>query len=369
MKLSVTVYNPRHPVMNVAADWGITNVSTDLPIDQPFKIAAVPVFYDDPGCYTYCENMKDLDLSQFDLVLLSDIEYNNYSAIYQWIGKKQIKSFALAAGCLFSDLPVDPENVVYRPWWIDHCAVLNKDYQPCANVTDRPFLFDVLLGARRPHRDYVMLQMQKHQLLMNRSIVCYRDVFTHGSTAGINIGNKLAHQRIADMFPHLQMLWPYVSENLDHAWEVAPVVTNTVSQTVPAEIYAKTWYSIICETVGSGSTFFIAEKFTKPVLAHRPFVVFGPPNYLQQLRQLGFKTFDSVIDENYDFEILDEIRYKMAWAEVLSLSQQDPREVYRVLDPVFQHNKLRLYSLWQETLVDRQMLLRKKIPSEFIVND
>lgn len=367
MKLTVSVFNPDHPVMNVAWDWGITEYTTEPNLDQPFRIAAVPVLYDDPGSYNYYPPMCGIDLSPYDLVLLSDIEYTDYTKIYEWAGRKQIQTFALAVGGLFEHLPVDPRQTVYRPWWMKNVMDLNKDYVRPDFETMRPFLFDVLLGTRRPHRDYVMLQFQKHQPLLKQSIVCYRDVFTPGKIP-VNSAkaNAKDHQRIADMFPNLCLHWPYVSPNLDASWEVAEVITNAVSQTVPAKIYERTWYSVICETVYLSDTFFMAEKFTKTVLACRPFVLFGPPGYLNRLKQLGFRTFDSVIDESYDLDKIAETRYKAAWAQVLSLSQQDPLQVYRELRPVLDHNLQHLDRLWQQTLQQRQQLLCNKIPAEFI---
>lgn len=370
MKLTVSVFTPDHPVMNTALDWGIRDYTTEPNLDQPFRIACVPVLYDDPGSYNYYPPMADIDLSPYDLVLLSDIEYTDYTKIYEWAGRKQIQTFALAVGGLFKHLPVNPDQTVYRPWWMNNVMNLNQDYCAPDFKTDRLFLFDVLLGTRRPHRDYVMLQFQKHRPLLDRSIVCYRDVFTPGKIPldGAK-ANAKRHAKIAAMFPDQDLQWPYVSKNLDPDWEVAKVITNTVSQTVPAKIYQQTWYSVICETESSGNAFFAAEKFTKTVLGHRPFVLFGAPFYLHTLRQLGFKTFGSVIDENYDYMSIDETRYKMAWAEVLSLSQQDPVKVYQTLQPVFAHNRSRIDSLWQETLVARTDLLKKKIPNQYIIED
>lgn len=367
MKLTVSVFNPDHPVMNAAWDWGIRDYTTEPNLDQPFRIACVPVLYDDPGSYNYYPPMADIDLSPYDLVLLSDIEYTDYTKIYEWAGRKQIQTFALAVGGLFDHLPVNPDQTVYRPWWMKNVMNLNQDYCAPDFETDRPLLFDVLLGTRRPHRDYVMLQFQKHRPLLDRSIVCYRDVFTPGKIPLDSAkANAEHHAKIAAMFPGQNLQWPYVSKNLDPDWEVAEVITNTVSQTVPAKIYQQTWYSVICETVYQSDTFFMAEKFTKTVLACRPFVLFGAAGYINRLQQLGFKTFGSVIDESYDLDEIAETRYRSAWAQVLSLSQQDPIDVYQTLKPVLLHNLQHLEVLWQQTVADRQQLLCKKIPAEFI---
>lgn len=45
---------------------------------------------------------------------------------------------------------------------------------------------------------------------------------------------------------------------------------------------------------------FITEKIWKPIICLQPFVVLGYQHYLKDLREMGFKTFDSVWNENYD---------------------------------------------------------------------
>ena len=32
-----------------------------------------------------------------------------------------------------------------------------------------------------------------------------------------------------------------------------------------------------------------------------PFIIFGKPGYLKLMRDLGYKTFDNIFDESYDF--------------------------------------------------------------------
>jgi hypothetical protein len=69
------------------------------------------------------------------------------------------------------------------------------------------------------------------------------------------------------------------------------------------EHYTNSYCNIVFETVfdadGSGGTF-LTEKTFKPIKHGQPFVVVAPPGTLQVLRDLGYRTFDSVIDNTYD---------------------------------------------------------------------
>jgi hypothetical protein len=69
------------------------------------------------------------------------------------------------------------------------------------------------------------------------------------------------------------------------------------------EHYRNSSCNIIFETLfdadGSGGAF-VSEKTFKPIKHGQPFVVVGCAGTLQLLRDLGYRTFDSVIDNSYD---------------------------------------------------------------------
>jgi len=64
--------------------------------------------------------------------------------------------------------------------------------------------------------------------------------------------------------------------------------------------YHKFDVELVAETMTMGTTFFPTEKTARPIVGMKPFVIYGPINYLKNLKKLGFKTFDSVWDEDYD---------------------------------------------------------------------
>jgi hypothetical protein len=47
---------------------------------------------------------------------------------------------------------------------------------------------------------------------------------------------------------------------------------------------------------------FISEKIFKPMAFRHAFVVHGTPGTIRYLHELGFETFDHIIDESYDNE-------------------------------------------------------------------
>ena len=94
------------------------------------------------------------------------------------------------------------------------------------------------------------------------------------------------------------------------------------------------------ETVISPKFAMFSEKQAKPMVAGRPFVIFGSPGHLKAFRKLGFKSFAPVIDESYDDEPDMSKRFSMVLDSMQKLAQQNPFDVYDKLKDILIHNKL-----------------------------
>jgi hypothetical protein len=185
-----------------------------------------------------------------------------------------------------------------------------------------------------------MLSLQKSGLL-EQNIVTYRDLF---------VGHWIDQtpDRVAQLFGDTKLQYPYVSANLDPAWEVKPQMDNSVSGLVPWEIYNRTWFSVVCETLGKDRVFLSAEKIAKCLQARRLFVVFAIQGFLQHYRDWGFETFGDVIDETYDNEPDDVQRWSRAFEQVQWLCKQNLPALLKKLQPRLEHNHHRLYEFQQE---------------------
>lgn len=334
-------YSPHHMP---GPDWKLPDADrTDYAtaLAQPFSVAVLMAGCTDPGYPWYDPRLKELDFSQFDLVLLSDVEFYKITDLKLWAKNNNIKNYKLLIGG-YEYGSVLEDNMLYRPWWAFN--IVNSNSPPKFSITEKPYLFDVLLGQRRYSRDFVMHSLQQHNFL-DQNIVTYRDVFgDYGSK------NNLYETTVTNHFQHQTLLWPYVSKNLRSEWEVQPEITRSVSSIMPTGIYENTYYSIITEVAINPSTFFLSEKTAKVFYGHRPFVHFGTPNYLAELRKLGFETFGDVVDESYDHKVDLIQRFTAAFESVIELSKQDPVKVMTKLQPKLEHNHHRL----REWLVQSQ---------------
>jgi hypothetical protein len=110
---------------------------------------------------------------------------------------------------------------------------------------------------------------------------------------------------------------------------------------MPWGIYGHSKYSVVVQDhVG----IYIDEKIARPMLATRPFIIIGPQYYLQNLQSLGFQTFDPVIDESYDLEPNDEVRWGLALDALEKLASQNTQSVHDKLKKRLQHNRKLVYN-------------------------
>jgi hypothetical protein len=361
IKLKCPVFSPGQAV-SVWLDWGLelAQCTSDLALvlEQPYRIAALPVLCNEPTEFSFDPVAQHIDYSQFDLVILTDIEFRPIKIIKDWITRNNIKKYVLAVGGIGINDQLD-EYTVYRPHWMYNLLRLNQ-YSD-SSASSKPFLFEALLGARRPHRDYVMLSLQQSGLL-SKSIVTYRNIFN------ANIVDNFS-QEFALEFPDIQLAYPYVSEHLNNNWEVQPNLDLTISSKIPIEIYKNTWYSIVCETLGVGhDMFFLSEKTAKALFSKRMFISFSAGYFLKNLRLLGFETFSSVIDESYDSVLIDHERFSQAFQQVKYLSTQDPILIHQKIAPILEHNHHQTLILRQATQQCMAELLRDSIPSQYITD-
>jgi hypothetical protein len=107
-------------------------------------------------------------------------------------------------------------------------------------------------------------------------------------------------------------------------------VTNNrgvvIAHLVPWKVYQHSLYSIVTET-NFENYFFFSEKTAKPLYAGRPFVFFGAQGQLQDLKQLGFQTFDGIIDESYDAIDNTLLRFEKAFEQLIWLVAQDHQQL------------------------------------------
>lgn len=98
---------------------------------------------------------------------------------------------------------------------------------------------------------------------------------------------------------------------------------------------------IVFEGLTDGLTFAPTEKLIRSLITEKPFIVYAAKNYMAHLKNIGFKTFDTLWDENYDnFEQVD--RYDLIFQlinKLANLSDNDFLDLMEQTHKICQHNK------------------------------
>lgn len=106
--------------------------------------------------------------------------------------------------------------------------------------------------------------------------------------------------------------------------------------------YRNTFISIVmCAFPHVKNACHLHSSTYNPIYCGHPYIGFGPYNHLQNLKQLGFKTFSKWWDESYDnydhhVDRLDKILKLVE--ELYKYSKSDMLEMYKEMKPVLQHN-------------------------------
>ena len=111
------------------------------------------------------------------------------------------------------------------------------------------------------------------------------------------------------------------------------------SDLIDPAIYNMTHYTAMIETTIHNDFAMFSEKEAKPIIAKRPFIIFGACGQLKAFRSLGFRTFESVIDESYDTIEDKHERWHKALDSMLQLTKMNHIKVYNELAEVLMHNK------------------------------
>jgi hypothetical protein len=193
-------------------------------------------------------------------------------------------------------------------WFLMYNKHKNKTYN--FNHTNKKYDFLYLNKQSRKHRKKLFDAMKKNSLLDN-SLISFLD-------SPYNIKLNASYEL------------PWVDSN------------NYPRYGSDRDIYEPqfndTTFNLISETNDNNNEVFITEKLWKPIIAQQIFVVHGNLGYLKKLREMGFKTFDSIFDESYDMEPNPDRRIDKIISLCHHLCTMDRTKIYRESELIRQHN-------------------------------
>ena len=105
------------------------------------------------------------------------------------------------------------------------------------------------------------------------------------------------------------------------------------------QIWSKYAIEIVAET-NPHNRYWVTEKTTKCLISGKPFLLLAGCGSLEYLKQLGFQTFSSVVNEEYDQEPNINVRLEMICNEISRLSQNyDVETLTQLLQTQTEYNR------------------------------
>jgi hypothetical protein len=74
------------------------------------------------------------------------------------------------------------------------------------------------------------------------------------------------------------------------------------------------------------------------MVAGKSMLIYGPQNYLDRLKNLGFRTWHSIWDESYD-QLIGPARWHAIKHIINDLVQMNQEQLYHQCLPIVQHNQ------------------------------
>jgi hypothetical protein len=134
---------------------------------------------------------------------------------------------------------------------------------------------------------------------------------------------------------------------INRLYDILPLILDDTNNRKhlqnPLKFYQNSYWSLIGERDFYSDEYLgWTEKVLKSILFYHPFIVIGLPHTLHSLKQLGFKTFNNIIDESYDsIEDPDE-RFKQIKLQIdylASLTIEEHHQLYIDLMPTLEYNR------------------------------
>ena len=188
---------------------------------------------------------------------------------------------------------------------------------------ERPYTFLYLNNRVREHRVALVNEMASNQLLDGA-------LWSHISSgkklpSDYDLGREITHDTLVD--------WKQ--------WEAGLMV---------AKQHFDTYFSLQAESAVKLKYSFLTEKSWKPILGEHPFITLSGLNHYQDLRKLGFETFDHVFGSEWQSIEPWEARMKGIVSAVTNLLKSDLHDI--MFDPETRrqcrHNQHRFWKLWDE---------------------
>jgi hypothetical protein len=228
---------------------------------------------------------------------------------------------------------------------IDQMSMINDIFEKI----NKPYDFLFLNGRMRPHRKYLW-QRFRHENLLERSIWTMMEgrpcstqslQLRHG---GIDLLAETTPVRSLPLEYEVPRYRKKETVRHDHAGFIKfDLFDNEWGEIyLESSPYVDSYFSVVTETILEGSFSFFTEKIAKPLAMGHPWIAATNRGFYQDLQNLGFRTFNHVIDESFDSIDNTQDRMDRIVDIVTDLCRQDLDDFNKACEEVCKYNQQHL---------------------------
>jgi len=215
------------------------------------------------------------------------------------------------------------------------------------NLPNPEYRFGLFQGRGCPSRNRIMYDVVNN---WSSKFLVSKMKSVHGDSWGITLPKDvIALEHITDWFEDEAQAQHWFQElqipSIDNhviqdQFKIPEVSSGNMAKSL-MQHYHRFNIELVCETYTCGESFFPTEKTIRPIVGNRPFIVYGPANYLNNLQKLKIRTFGNLWDESYD-------RYEgpLRWQamselinELLGKTDQQWQDIISEAAEITQHNR------------------------------
>jgi hypothetical protein len=276
----------------------------------------------------------------------------------------------------FNSFPKNKKYVLLCNGWFD--IEKNKVDQDYTLIVWNYFMMGIGYGSTMPknieywQKDFYNYYSTKENLfccLVGNKRNC-REIFTRKLLDGCkNIDNFIFNYNARELkgnSRHLDINYDFNNYNSYNSMTGINSTCYSISYTTPFMLYNTCRFYLIVETnINFQYEFHLTEKTLKPILAGMPFVLMASPRYLEKLRSLGFRTFNELWDEGYDYIELFEERIDAIIKLIQYLNSEfDWNSNIEKLQEITNHNKINL--MYNNSIIEQQIISFAQIIKDFV---
>lgn len=222
--------------------------------------------------------------------------------------------------------------------------------------SDKPYKFLFLNGRLRSHRKWLIESFRRSDILDHGLWSCLqRNTGNRRRDLTLMIGGEdlMFVPERTKLLPKQYELKTF-HDRYTHAEQAnwaKPLLFGTdhwYDAVINVRCYTDTYFSIVTETVFEYPHSFRTEKIWKPIMMGHPWIACANRGYYQDLRNLGFQTFDDLIDESFDHIDHNQDRIQRLHDVVVDLCNQDLDSFMRSCQDICKYNQQHYFELAQE---------------------